>query len=174
VSTLFDHPRFFHLGMDEETFENQTSYAYAVIRQHDLWWHDFQFLVKEVEKWGARPWIWSDVYWRHPEAFDQHMPKSVVQGNWYYGESFKEGIREVKAYLDLEEKGYDQIPTGSNWSTDKNFGNMVSYLSGKISPTRLKGFLQTPWHPTLETFRTHHLNAVEQVRVAREAWEKKR
>ena len=30
-------PRFFHLGMDEETEEHQRNYDYCVIRNHDLW-----------------------------------------------------------------------------------------------------------------------------------------
>ena len=33
VCEIFDHPRFFHLGYDEENAANQTKYAYAVIRQ---------------------------------------------------------------------------------------------------------------------------------------------
>ena len=41
------------------------------------------------------------------------MPKSVLQSNWYYGAEFSEKIGYVKAYLDLEEYGYDQVPTGS-------------------------------------------------------------
>jgi len=50
VIDIFDKPRFFHLGMDEETADHQRYYDYVVIRQHDLWWHDFNFLVEEVEK----------------------------------------------------------------------------------------------------------------------------
>ena len=38
VIDLFDRPRFFQLGMDEETAEHQRRQDYAVIRQNDLWW----------------------------------------------------------------------------------------------------------------------------------------
>lgn len=43
VIELFDTPRFFHLGMDEETAQHQQTYNYAVIRQNDLWWDDLYF-----------------------------------------------------------------------------------------------------------------------------------
>ncbi|MDI6828271.1 MAG: hypothetical protein QME62_07300 [Armatimonadota bacterium] len=78
---IFDKPRFFHLGMDEETAAHQTMYDYAVIRQHDLWWHDFLFFVQQVEKNGVRAWIWSDYVWVHPDRFWEKMPKSVLQSN---------------------------------------------------------------------------------------------
>ena len=50
VSILFDKPRFFHLGMDEETAQHQVRQDYAVIRQKDLWWGDLYFYIGEVEK----------------------------------------------------------------------------------------------------------------------------
>ena len=60
VVDIFEKPRFFHLGYDEETAAHQTHYKYVVVRQDDLWWKDFYFFVEEVEKNGSRPWIWSD------------------------------------------------------------------------------------------------------------------
>lgn len=161
VIEIFDKPRFFHLGMDEETADHQRYYEYVVIRQHDLWWHDFHFLVEEVEKGGARPWIWSDYVWRHPETFFENMPKSVLQSNWYYRAEFNEKINYVKAYLDLEEHGYDQIPTGSNWSVPENFQRTIAYCRKHIAPKRLLGFLQTVWKPTLEACRQRHTQAIE-------------
>ncbi len=166
VMDLFDKPRFFHLGMDEETAEHQRYFRYVVIRQYDLWWHDFHFLREAVEKGGSRPWIWSDYLWTHPDAFFENMPKSVLQSNWYYGTKFGTDVDYVKAYHQLEEHGYDQVPTGSNWSTPENFGKTVEYCTGLIDPARLKGYLQTPWKPTLEDCRDHHIQAVEQVGAA--------
>jgi len=161
VIALFDRPRFFHLGMDEETAGHQKHYEYLVVRQYDLWWHDFLFLVGEVEKGGVRPWIWADYVWNHPEEFFARMPKSVLQSNWYYGNEFNEAINYVKAYLDLEAHGYDQVPTGSNWSHPENFQATVEYCRKHIAPERLKGFCQTPWKPTLEVERERHMQAIE-------------
>ena len=163
VSDIFEKPRFFHIGMDEETSEIQRFYEYVVVRQHDLWWRDFNFFVEQVEKGGSRAWIWSDYLWHHPEPFWNRMPKSVIQSNWYYEDSFSKKINWVKAYLDLEEHGYDQVPTGSNWAFPKNFEKTVPFCKKNIAPERLLGFMTAPWHPTLMEFRDHHIQAIEQV-----------
>jgi len=164
VCAIFDKPRFFHLGYDEETAGNQTKYSYVVVRQGDLWWHDFLFFAKEVEKQGARPWIWSDYYWHHPEEFLNRMPKSVLQSNWYYGAGFDpEKQKCVKAYLDLEKAGFDQVPTGSNWSCDVNFKGTVEFCKKNIAPQRLKGFLMAPWFFTLPEWQEKNLQAIAQV-----------
>jgi len=88
VSKLFDKPRFFHLGMDEETAAHQVNHNYAVVRQGDLWWNDLYLFIAEVEKNGVRPWVWSDYAWHNAELFFKKMPKSVLQSNWYYGSEF--------------------------------------------------------------------------------------
>ena len=105
VLSLFDGPRFFHLGMDEETAEHHRRHAYVVLRQYDLWWHDIEFLFEQVIRGGSRPWIWSDYVWHHPDAFFERMPKSTMQSNWYYGDKFDETVEYVKAYDDLEAQG---------------------------------------------------------------------
>lgn len=161
VSALFDKPRLFHLGMDEETARHQRYHEYVLIRQYDLWWHDLAFLVEQVEKGGACAWIWSDYIWEHESEFLARMPKSVVQSNWYYGAEFGPEVQYAKAYLTLEAHGYDQIPTGSVWSSDVNFARTVAFCREHIAPERLLGFLQTVWRPTLEECREQHMRALE-------------
>jgi hypothetical protein len=168
---LFDKPRFFHLGMDEETFGHQRFSEYAIVRQGDLWWRDLYFMLEQVEGHGVRPWTWSDYAWHFPERFYAKMPKSVLQSNWYYGAGF-EGLEKaegtgpavrVQTYRDLDEHGYDQVPTGSNWVTPTNFEGTVDFCRKYVSPERLLGFMTAPWHPTLEVQRENHVAAVEQV-----------
>ena len=169
VCEIFDTPRFFHLGYDEETANHQRSYNYVVIRQGELWWHDFLFFVDTVNKQNVRPWIWSDYCWNHKEEFLKRMPKCVLQSNWYYGASFDpEKSNYVQTYLDLDKAGYDQVPTGSNWSNDTNFGGTVEFCTKNLSKEHLKGFLQTPWHATTSNFTEHHLKAIAQVKAAKE------
>jgi hypothetical protein len=167
VIDIFDKPRFFHLGMDEETTGHQRNYSYLLVRQFDLWWHDLYFYCEHVTKAGVRPWVWSDYMWHNPEVFFEKMPKTVVQSNWYYSEDFDESNSRVKAYCDLEEHGYDQIPTASNHSTPKSFGLTVDYCKQHISPSRLLGFLQTSWRITLEKCRQRHIEAIDQVAEAK-------
>ena len=149
-------PRYFHLGMDEETAGHQAAYEYCVIRQFDLWWHDFYFLTDCVEKENARAWIWSDYMWNHRETFLAKMPKTVVQSNWYYSGQFPEGNENpgltnmLECFDVLEENGYDQVPTGSTWSDVRNMELLTKYCAPRISPDRLLGFMQTPWYLTLD------------------------
>lgn len=164
VCDIFDQPRFFHLGYDEETAGHQKKYSMAIVRQGELWWHDFLFFVKQVEAQGVRPWIWSDYHWNHPEEFLQRMPKSVLQSNWYYGATFEpEKQQYVKTYIDLDKAGFEQIPTGSNWNSDENFSGTVAFCRKHIAPERLKGFLLAPWFFTLPDWQDRILEGIEQV-----------
>jgi hypothetical protein len=164
VCMIFDTPRFFHLGYDEETAAHQSQYDYVVVRQGELWWHDFLFFVKEVERHGVRPWIWSDYSWSHPEEFLKRMPKSVLQSNWYYGAPFEPRKQvAVQTYLDLDKAGFEQVPTGSNWSNDVNFKGTVAFCRKNLAPQRLKGFLMAPWFFTLKAWQEKNLQAIEQV-----------
>ena len=173
VAEIFDKPRFFHLGYDEETANHQRNHLFAVCRQGELWWHDFLWFVKETEKTGMRPWIWSDYVWHHPDLFFKRMPKSVLQSNWYYSSEFDfaklkelkkdQYITYVKAYEDLDKAGFDQVPTGSNWSYDTNFAGTVAHCRKVCSPERLKGFMMAPWFFTLPGWEKKNLEAIDQV-----------
>jgi hypothetical protein len=170
VSEIFDTPRFFHLGLDEESFLIQRHYNYIVIRQNEYWWNDFYFLVDKVQESGARPWIWSDCYWHHPEIFLKKMPKSVIQSNWYYGSWFDDRVKEVRAYHTLDHYGYDQIPTTSNCENKENTGNTIQFAKSNLNDRRLLGFLQTFWRPTIEQYKGIILEGIEQMGDARKKY----
>jgi len=168
VIDLFDKPRFFHLGMDEEGMKQNQDIAIA--RQNDLWWGDLYFLIGEVEKKGVRSWIWSDYSWEHPDIFFKKMPKSVLQSNWYYdsgfdlnGELSDYSRTAIKMYHELEKQGYDQVPTGSNHDNDRNMEATVEYCKKIIDPSRLLGFMTAPWRPTHAACLERHREAIAQV-----------
>lgn len=173
VIDIFDKPRFFHLGMDEETCSHQSHFKYSVVRNGDLWWHDFYFFMNVVEKHDVRPWIWSDYLWYNRDLFLKKMPKSVLQSNWDYEESgamFDENNHPInertQAFIDLEEYGYDQIPTGSLWLNGvwenyENADHLVKHGKRIIAPERLKGFMQTVWMPTLKPCLNTHYKAID-------------
>ena len=161
VIELFDTPRMFHLGMDEETAQHQRYYEHIVIRQYDLWWHDLFVLIEEVERHGVRPWVWSDYLWHHPESFFERMPATVLQSNWYYGSDFGGHVVPAQAYRDLAAHCYDQVPTASNWMTPESIGRTVEFCQQHIASERLLGFLQTVWKPTIGETRELHMQALD-------------
>ena len=169
---IFDHPRFFHLGYDEETANHQRNHLYAVCRQGDLWWHDFLWFAKVTEKTGSRPWIWSDYVWHHKDEFLKRMPKSVLQSNWYYGASFatkdKDGAERahVAAYEWLDKAGFEQVPTGSNFSCDTNFSGTVEFCDAHCQKSLLKGYMMAPWTRTFAIHEQKSNEAIDQMAAA--------
>jgi len=150
VCELFGNPELFHLGFDEETERHQRRQDIIVVRSESLWWHDLNFLAKECEKYGARPWIWSDYCWHHKEAFLKNMSKSILQSNWYYGwftdfPETSDSFVHIDTYRLLEEHGFDQVPTCSTWSNIWNTRQTMAYSKDTIAPERLKGIMTAPW-----------------------------
>ena len=165
AAEIFDHPRFFHLGYDEETASHQSKHLFAVCRQGELWWHDFLWFAKVTEKTGSRPWIWSDYVWNHKDEFLNRMPKSVLQSNWYYGAKFNpaemgDRSKYVEAYEWLDKAGFDQVPTGSNFSCDTNFAGTVKFCDEKCHKELLKGYMMAPW---TRTFAIHEAKSQEAI-----------
>ena len=169
VAEIFDRPRLMHIGYDEEGDRCQQAYEITVMRQGELWWHDFFWFVKEVEKNGMRSWIWSDYYWSHGEEFLRRMPRSVVQSNWYYGASLEWPYNDktrnmVKVFTELDKAGFEQIPCGSNWGCKCNFAALVYFCREHLDPDRLLGFLTAPWMYTAQDGRQRILDGIDQVK----------
>jgi hypothetical protein len=165
---IFDNPRFFHIGFDEELCIHQEQWSkfnYICVRRDEFWWQDFLHIVRTVEKAGARPWAWSDFGWEHEEYFSR-CPKSVIQQNWYYDECYggfdlstnkTSDHKRLKEYWSLEKAGFDQVPCGTNWvgwkrrkegvGADDVIGKLVKLGREVIAPERLKGFMMAPWAP---------------------------
>ena len=161
VCRIFE-PRFFHIGMDEENYECQSRYDYAVVRQNDLWWHDLYFYIDCVERNGARAMMWSDAIWIGRDEYLKRMSKGVLQSNWYYRTDFSEKklkwnyefekrggwgetVNGAAAFMALEEAGFDQLPCTSNWADDGSADAVVKYCMANISPDRLKGVYTASW-----------------------------
>ncbi len=152
VAEIFK-PRFIHIGMDEEGYELQAKYDYAVIRQNDLWWEDLYFLVDSVERTGARAMMWSDYSRHRPDEFVAKCPKSVVQCVWYYLNNFAEDAEEfyrirVAPLKLFEQHGFDQLPVGSIEFCEDNLPLLTAYCAEVISDGHLLGFCNTSWAST--------------------------
>ncbi|OGV48418.1 MAG: hypothetical protein A2X49_06970 [Lentisphaerae bacterium GWF2_52_8] len=152
---LFASPRFFHIGMDEETAAHQQYYQYVVVRQGELWWHDLNFYCAECARNGARAWMWSDKIWHClDEEFRRNVPANVLQSNWYYDGRFDlENLNDarktwIEAYLRLDRLGYEQVPAGSNWACNTNYEGTVRFCEKHLDRQRLLGFMTAPWYTT--------------------------
>ena len=178
VCSLFK-PKHFHLGMDEETAQNQKGLYYAAIRQGDLWWHDLYYLAQCVENNNARPWIWADMSWSQPDAFFKKMPKSIVQCNWYYTNVFnREELGEywggsLDAFLKMDALGYDQVPTGSVWSKLDNFEGLTKYCVENLKGDHLLGMMQTSWERIDPDWMHVHDSCVATLKAAKKWYDER-
>lgn len=176
---LFDNPPYFHIGMDEENQRNQREYTHAVIRQHELWYADLNFYAKEITSRGARAWMWSDKMWEDEDRFAKLVSRDIIQSNWYYGIDYG-GTREplpgeatfqrpehIEYFAKLEQAGFDQIPTASNYTNTQSLSLLVEHCRQVIAPERLLGFLHTTWYPTIEEEQHRMIQAAEQIGRAR-------
>ena len=169
VAEVFGGPKLFHIGMDEETAEHQRGLTYCVVRQGEQWWYDFGVICKAVERKGCRPWIWSDYVWDHQDEFFANMPLEVVQSNWYYGMDFIGDNSRCRFYDKFAQIGYDQIPTGSNWSHHDNLTKTAEYVK-KLPQDHMLGIMQTPWFPSTEFRMQSHEDAIKALAEAKMAY----
>ena len=170
VCEIFDSPRYFHLGLDEETPNFQMKgQKLVVVRQGELWRKDVLFYVREVERLGSRAWIWSD-YLRHhePEEFGW-MPKSVVQSPWWYiGKLDPEKNVPTKALVRLAKLGYDVVPCSSNcYSHPGAMSLLVEFCRKTFDPAHLLGFQMAPWLEMNEVFEKRWCESADQLAAAR-------
>ena len=81
VYEMFEHPEYIHLGMDEE---NEV-YIPKSQRPDELYWKDLRHLVDSVKATGAKPWIWADPLFEHPQAYATYFcADEIVLSPWYY------------------------------------------------------------------------------------------
>ena len=169
TAKMFGGPRYFHIGMDEESLRFLQRRDVFTLRQGDQWWHDLGFLQGEVEKQGARAWMWCDRFWYHHDEFCSRASRKIVMANYFYSHVFDVeyyrkiidkdpiGYYGLTSYAELEKADFDQIPTCSNYMSPgyrKNhpgFRNLentfktMEWCKARISPAHLKGFLSAPW-----------------------------
>lgn len=166
VAEMFDTPRLFHIGYDEEMAIAQFNHYHVTVRQKELWWHDLNYTVDQVSRCGCRPVMWADAIWTGRAEFVRRMSKEILQANWYYRSDFspkkltwnaefeKEGgwgetVNGAAAFMELEKAGFDQLPCTSNWAEDASAEAVVDYCLKNIDPSRLKGICTAPWAMTV-------------------------
>ena len=170
-------PKYFHLGMDEENLANQKNQMIAIIRQHELWWHDFYYLVECVERCGARAWIWADYFWFYPDECKEKMPKSVVMCGWYYWRCYGEAVEKseyrqkmLASFKLLSDLGYDQVPTASVWAELDNMQELTRYCAERIDSEHWIGMMQTTWERIDKDWMHVHENAIKAIKASREIY----
>ena len=186
VVEIFETPRLFHIGMDEELMGTQKRNAYQCVRQGELLGQDYGYYFACLTKHGIRPIVWGDEATFPPEWFHKRMPKYVLQSKCHYGSNFVKGKqrdefheRQLASLKEVSDAGYEQLPVSSNWvlKDPKTF----PYPSGKdyyrdrtairlftkhcvenIKDELLAGFLCAPWGEINTDLEDYWLEAIDQ------------
>ena len=104
---LFDHPEYFHIGMDEEDEEHAryNREGYCMFRRGDLYWHDMRYIIDSVKQTGAKPWMWYDSFINHHEQYAEKIGMDeVLLSPWYYHQLKEEN------FVPISEFQYDLTP----------------------------------------------------------------
>ena len=175
VYEIFESPRFFHLGLDEEKSSfHVKGLPIMIVRQGELWWHDLLFYVHEVESHGMRAWVWSDYLRYHePAEFLRRMPKSVVQSPWWYIGTF-DPVKNLptKAMIRLAELGYDVVPCSSNcYGHPDAMKHLVEFSRKTFDRRHLLGFQMAPWLEMNKVFENRWGESAAQLADAKSTFE---
>ena len=153
VAEIFDHPRFFHIGYDEETMGHQGGwgrYEYIVVRRGAIYWRDFLRCVDTVRSTGCRPWCFSDKIWHDHDRFVKYMPRDVIMCPWncVVDEKHPEYTVTIK---EMGELGFDFIPDGCTYSrkeegiAKKELKTVMEYCRANVPMKQILGFIVCPW-----------------------------
>ncbi|MBR3221999.1 MAG: hypothetical protein IKF72_07145 [Kiritimatiellae bacterium] len=185
VAEVFDHPRYFHIGYDEEVPVVMKERKHAIMRHGDLWWNDLYYTVNQVERCGARAMMWSDRICCGREEYLKRMSRGVLQVPWYYGDEFPERRRSWRpelekkldtwehqhnlaaSILELDRVGFDILPCTSNWSHVGGADAMLGFCKENVNPAHLKGYMMAPWARTVAEEKPKVIEGIKVFAAAR-------
>ena len=154
VIDLFDTPEFFHLGLEEEVPKQND--AINICRSPERKTADALELIEVCKGKGTRPWIWLDVDgfggWK---SFCERIPKDVLISTWHYGIIPNTGRPEdapKEAYYikELDEYGYQQIPTSSSRQYHLNSKETMIFGNDFCKNGTIIGYMTASWYLTCE------------------------
>ena len=156
VVEVFDGPRFFHIGHDEETIGHQGGwgrYQFITVRKGELFWRGFLANYDAVKAAGCRPWCFSDQIWYDRQRFLDNMPRDVIMCPWNCVES-KQHPEYTKSIDEMAGAGFDFIPDGSTYTTkaegiqESELKFVMQYCKAHVPEKQVLGFVVCPWVTT--------------------------
>ncbi len=154
---LFDGPRFFHIGMDEETIHHSRGllHEHIVLRTGKAWLDAVKRLDRIVREAGARTWMWGDPLWPDREGPRPQIPRWILLSDWNYSKR-----KTFPTCLEIQKLGYENIPAGANWTEDENIALLTQFTAKKLNPKKNPGMMMTTWNPTIKGCRGNILNGI--------------
>ncbi len=161
---LFEHPKYFHLGMDEESAQYTEGREHCSFRQGELFWHDLRYLVDCVADLGAKPWIWSSPLFDHPEEFKAHFdPDEMIISPYHYNAFRPEHFTPIESrseYLVYYSEGkYKDM--GIKYVEEDPY--LVQFIERAI-PLMKEGYVYVPCASVFNRCKYNHDDLIEYFR----------
>ena len=156
VIDIFDTPELLHIGLEDEGHHSQIRYDYVCFRQHDLYWHDYNFLISCVREKGVRPWVAVDPYIVNKERFLENTDKDVVISPLYENHFFtatgpvtakdpsSAPEKRLTSFTELPALGYDIIPTFFTRNNRLCVDHIIRYVHKMVNVEKVKAILIAP------------------------------
>jgi len=180
VIEIFDTPEMFNFGFDDEHSLSQARYDYVCYRQHELYWHDYRFILDCIRERGVRPWVAVDPYITDSKKFIEETAKDViVSPNYYEGSIYEDGttkrprankelMKKFASYQELPKLGYDIIPFCTTSVHKYNVKQTVKYVNEEVSNEKVKAILVSAMQHTVKLRKYLHLEVLNSTKFARE------
>ncbi len=179
VCELFDTPKYFHLGMEEETEEPQVTLDFTTIRNQIVFCRDVKFFCDTVRSMGSRPWLYCDAYNRFGDDFAEAVGSDALLSDYHTSYAYYIRATQKKAainkpcrpteLIELAQKGYDIVPMMTSYATFKLPESVVKFVKGNLQADQVKGVLNVPFYFCEEKNRFKYFHEIGLcTRLARE------
>lgn len=157
----FQKPEYINIGMDEESFQFCEKRDFVMFRQGELYWHDLRYLVDCVKNIGAKPWMWSNPLFEHPEEYKKRFaPDEVLLSPYHYNAFRKEHFTPIESrseYLVYYNEGkYKEM--GIKYVEEDPF--LVKFIELAI-PLMKEGYLYVPCMSVFNRCKYNHDDLIE-------------
>ena len=144
VCKLFDSPKYFHVGMDEENYESQKYLDFATVRNQITMKRDIADFFKVIRKNGSTPWIFSDFYKVSANDFKEVVDKDVLISDMHirYSNSKNKWPEE---FSKLVSDGYKIVPMITHHYLLRNPSMIINYLKKNVDKNGVAGIVNFPF-----------------------------
>lgn len=156
VCELFDNPKYFHIGMGDESNEYQKHYGFILTRGRINFWEDANVMFDACRACGARPIMSGEYYNREPYLFTKNIPEDVIISAPYFGtilpeidEYGRDSRSQAQKNLEALQKNFkNDIIYNGNGLTAFNLNALAEF--GKNHPENFMGVMSSPEEPCVD------------------------
>ncbi len=144
VCKLFDSPKYFHIGMDEERYETQTYLDFATVRNRVVMSRDIKDFFAVIRKNGVTPWMFYDFYSVSREDFLDIVDKDVILSDMHLRYSVSQNVFPVE-FPKLIADGYKIVPMVTHYFLLRFGDTLMNYLKSNIDKDSVAGIINFPF-----------------------------